>query len=581
MTDHVIAPAHASIPIYPKTPEVVLRRGALTLAALLGGSWLFALLFGLNWLPLVYLETQDTALLAGGAVGLVALGLLARYAGGAAPALSTRLLVGAGLAAAFAAYLGSWLVMQRYGVSRDEQLADFAASHFMRGQFGLRVPDDMRPVARAAQLWAESRLGAGSWVSSYLPVNSLFRALAGLAGDRWLAGPALLLLGLYGLWSATRRLWPDNGVASTVAIVLAITSTQLLANAMTAYAMTTLFALHACWIACFLRGGRLGHGAALFLGLLAGGAHQLHFYPLFAIGFVVWLWQTERRSLALLYAAGIIATFLFWHGIYKHVILDWAIGAATSSGDAARQPFGIDVVVSYLRRLGDLEPVTGMARFAAWQNVLLLPLAMVGAEHARDADGRPTIFSAMRLSCFIGILLIIYQGHGYGYRYLHSLIPCFLLLATHGWMTLAQRHRMSGAVLAGSAALALGFTAPLALSQAHAFVKPYRLAHDAIRAAPADVVLIDPDAGAFAQDLARLDGAPSTRPLVLDLAYVPLDWLAHTCATRTVMRFERPQAAALGMPDLLSSEDFEHRLKPAQRYLAATGCGRPVPLPQQ
>src|SRR3546814_3296202 len=80
----------------------------------------------------------------------------------------------------------------------------------------------------------------------------------------------------------------------------------------------------------------------------------------------------------------------------------------------------------------------------AWNNVLLLPLAALGvlqlrwrAMFARDAS----ILLPLTITCILGLLLLVYQGHGWGYRYLHGLIGAFCLLGGFGWMRLSRPEK--------------------------------------------------------------------------------------------------------------------------------------------
>src|SRR3546814_6175702 len=56
---------------------------------------------------------------------------------------------------------------------------------------------------------------------------------------------------------------------------------------------------------------------------------------------------------------------------------------------------------------------------------------------ARDAS----ILLPLTITCIMGLLLLVYQGHGWGYRYLHGLIGAFCLLGGFGWMRLSRPER--------------------------------------------------------------------------------------------------------------------------------------------
>jgi hypothetical protein len=486
-------------------------------------------------------------------------------------------LAAATLAVALLSYAGTFVVMERYAMARDEVMAVFAADHFQRGDMARAVPPGLRSLANAMMPWGEARIANGVWTSSYLPVNSLLRAAAGLLGDQFIAGPILLAVGCYGLWSAARRIWPKRPDAATVAVILALTSTQIVTTAMTPFAMTAHFALNAIWIACYLRRDARGHAAAIVIGFAATGLHQIQVHVLFVSGFIVWDFVAGRRWTALLYACACAGYLVVWDGGYTRLVLTWALGPLPTSLQP-KLPFG-QLWQRYAARIGDLQPISSLARFAGWQNMLLLPLAFIGARDLRDGAGRPTVATALAISCAVGLVLMLYQGLGYGYRYLHGLIPCFCLLAAGGWVRLSvQRARpMPAALLWIGCGFALLFTAPVALTMSHAFLHPYAHAYRVLRAAPADYVLVDGRGGGLIEDLVRIDG-PITRPILLDMSFVSLRDVHRLCATSRVMIFDQVQARPLGIRPGGDAGSFEQHLRATRALLAKLRCGRPVPI---
>ena len=561
--------------VEPSSPGTLLPRAAIATLAMTTFAALFIGLAERDTLPSLYFFQQDLPLLVASAIALL---LLARLS----PARGAPIFIGGreiawitALVAALA-YAGSFLVLQRYALSRDEALADFAAQTYRQGHLARSIPAQLRGLGDALMpLSAGSHIATGYWLSDYLPVASLLRTAAGLIGDRWLAGPLLLAIGAAGLWSSARRIWPGRRDAAVVATMLALSSTQLVANAMTPYAMSAHFAFDAVWLACFLRGGRGGIAATVVISLLAIGLHQIHFHIIFMSGFVVWTWLSGRRALSLLYVAVIVVGCIGWQIGYRHLLIDWALGSPTGAGPAVKAN-----LASYFGRLGQLEPISSLARFAAWQNVLLLPLALAGARQVRDADGGGTVLYALRLSCLVGLATLVYQGHGLGYRYLHGLIPAFCLLAAGGWVAWGEAlgRALPARLLWASVVFATLVTAPFALWRSHQFIAPYAAAYRAARAAPADVVLVDDRGGLALQDIVRVDG-PLSRPLLLDLAYVPTRDLARLCRDRRVMVFDGRQAAALGIAPGATAAPIAALSERGRHWLDLLHCGRPVPLP--
>ncbi len=179
------------------------------------------------------------------------------------------------------------------------------------------------------------------------------------------------------------------------------------------------------------------------------------------------------------------------------------------------------------------------------QNVLLLPLAAFGSRRAAGRSGTTDLFWAMRFSCAFGLVTMVYQAHGYGYRYLHHLLPCFCLLAAEGWVRWNDQHPeapLRTSILGGSVAIAIGLTMPLCFWMSHAFVHPYAAAYRLAKSAPADIVLVDARNAAFVQDIVRIDDRLS-RPLLLDLAEVDGDQLVTICRHQRVMVLDASQTA--------------------------------------
>lgn len=555
-----------------------LRLSAITAALVTLMAAAVLSLRGLSGIPVYYFYSQDVVLLLLGTGALALMSRLPRV--GAQPLCLSgpQAVMLVGIAAAFC-YAGTWLVMMRYPMSRDEALAQFAAEHLQHGQLGWPVPPDLQPLAKALMpVWTDRWMPSGWWVSTYLPVNSLLRALFGMVGDSWLAGPALLAIGMASLWSAARRLWPETSEAATVTLILALTSSQLLVTAMTPYAMTAHFALNALWLACFLRGGRSGHAAAVAVGLLASGLHQFHFHIMFVSGFVVWAWLTGRRGIAVLYILAALSYQLVWHFGYIQ-LMTATLGPTV--GDA-EPPIATSWIVAHVQRLREWEPFSSFARFAAWQNVLMLPLAVLGMTRMRrHADATLPIAFALQLSCMFGLVTMVYQGFGYGYRYLSGMLPCFLLLAAGGWMRLRHEHGslLPRYLLGAGTTFALCVTLPFTIWQSHALLKPYAASFRTARAAPADVVLVDSRGGGLLQDIVRIDGAIG-RPLLLDLAYVPRPVLRELCARRRVMLFDHRQAHALGVMGTGVGDQPRYRKLAARKraFVAQIGCETPVPL---
>lgn len=429
------------------------------------------------------------------------------------------------------AWAGHYLVMAGYDLSRDEQMVLFDTDILRRGALVAALPTEWvayaDPLNRVFTLPVADR---AMWVSGYLPGNAALHAMAAMLGDVHLTGPLLAALALLALADIARRLWPGDGAAQWVAASTLALSAQFLITAMTTYAMTAHLALNLLWLALFLRDRWWAYAAALLVGFVATGLHQPVFHPLFVVPFLWWLVERRRWPVLGLLVAGYAAIGLFW--------LWWpGMVAAQAGGMAAGVSGGLverarDMILAW-----DVGGIWLMAlnllRFAAWQHLLLLPLAAAGiaAGWRRDGLVRALILGPL-LTIAAMLLLLPYQGHGWGYRYLHGLIGNLCLLAGFGWIALRDAGLGSRQLWRGASAATLIAILWLG-SSAHRMVAPYAAIDRRIAASAADIVLIDDHAAIFAQDLVYNPPWLDRRPVRLAVSAMPRPGAAEICVGKS------------------------------------------------
>jgi hypothetical protein len=391
--------------------------------------------------------------------------------------------------------------------------------------------------------------GNAAWVSAYMPVNAMMRAAFAEVLDPALMNPVLAALGVLALYDIAKRLFPENRGAQLIALLLYGTSAQVLVTAMTPYAMTAHLALDLIWLALFLRGTRASHAAAILVGFFAIGLHQVIFHPLFALPFIDHLrrrgeWRTAAVFMVIYAAFGI-----FWI-CYPHLIASSA-GLANSSGAAAGGGgfFEVRILPLLLQRDPVTFPLTAvnLLRFIAWQNLALIPLMALGLGAFRrdESIARPLAYGIV-LTILAMMILLPYQGHGWGYRYLHGLIGNCALLAAYGWRDFSDRVEVRRFVSAATVAT-LGASLPFLMWQAHAFVHPYASVNRMIDGIDADMVVVQSDGRSFQVDEVRNLPDLGNRPLRLaseDLTPVDMRLL---CARGTVAFVGTAQMQALGV----------------------------------
>jgi hypothetical protein len=477
-------------------------------------------------------------------------------------------------------YVGTRLVCLDYALSVDEFMALFDSRIIAAGRLLAPVAPEWRDLVPALQpIFRLPVPDDAYWVSSYLPMNAGLRA-----GFLWLGWPALAgvvfaAVSLLALYAIARSLWPTRADAAIVSVALLAGSSQFLVTAMTPYAMAAHLALNLVWLWLFLRGTWPSHIMAVGVAFVACGLHQVAFHPLFAAPFLVSLVLARRWLLAFYYGGAYGAIVLFWI-LYWSLLLGLGSTPVDQSGDVG--------LAYFIQRVADMVDLrtsnlilmsANLLRFLAWQAPLMLPLALVGAFAWRGRNA-VVLHLALGIALTLAAVLVLmpFQGHGWGYRYLHGLLGSFALLAAQSWIWLSDRlahmRKQLAFALLASIALSVLVLLPWRLAQVYAFVRPYAAATSAIGSAKQDVVIVDASNVWYGVDLVRNDPFLSASPKVLDLASLREQQLAEVCARHRVAIFDEEDAAMLGLrlapgmpPEAVSRA---RQLREAMRLL---GCG--------
>ncbi|WP_156482961.1 hypothetical protein [Sphingopyxis granuli] len=496
-------------------------------------AFLIAALLGPNAnLTLFYLHRQDRWLLL---VAALLLALCAWRLPARMQALTgdRQLAFAVGAVMACAAFAGHYGILSGYDLSRDEQMANFDAAVFAQGRLVAPLSGIWRDHAEALNtMFMYPTNHTAGWISAYLPLNAAFRAFFGLLGDAALTGPAMLLIGAVALWGCTRRIWPDNRETGVVALLLYIGSGQIFFNGMTAYAMPAHLTLNLCWLWLFLRRKTGTDLAALAVGFIAVGLHQPIMHPMFAapILFTVVLDRDWRRAALYLGGYAVIGAFWAW----------WptAMWQLVEADALAPRGEGVDYISRLVATVldGDTMRVANMMsnilRFFAWQHLLLLPLLLWGIAVARKDRLAGALAGGIALTAVVMFIILPYQGHGFGYRYLHGLIGNFILLAVYGWARLGDALPCGRSLLLRTTVAALFVTFPLQAWMAHAFYAPAARASERIVKSGADYVVIGADDAPFTIDLVINSPDLVGRPIRLVRSSIDFELVQALCAPR-------------------------------------------------
>lgn len=525
----------------------------------------------------VYFLRQDNYVLA----GLMALLLTAALPrSGSSPFkleklhLSKRVVIA--IAALMTALLwgGTHLLLDNYPLTRDEHMVVFDMAVFRAGRLAAPLSLPWRPFAEAlTPAFLLPLPGNTAWVSAYMPGNAMLRTAFAAVFDPALMNPLLAAIGATATFDVAQRLFPEKRSAQAIAVLMYVSSAQILVTAMTTYAMTAHLALNMVWLALYLRGTRKCHAAAIAVGFVAIGLHQVIFHPLFALPFIDRLRQRGEWRTAAIYTLCYAGSGLFWLS-YPHIVaISVGLGAASGAASGSGGFLETRVVPLLLDRDPQTFPLmaANLIRFVTWENLALMPLAALGMRAVRRNEGiaRALLYGAL-MTLFAMALLLPYQGHGWGYRYLHGLIGNCILLAAYGWSDFSEREEVRGFVLVGSLATVFG-SLPFLLWQTHKFVHPYAEVNRMIGAINADMVVVETEGTSFAIDEVRNEADLTNRPIRLSAKSLTRNDIAVLCQRGSVafVGVTQMQSLGLGVGNDLPSRHFRDL-----RQAAMNGCGR-------
>lgn len=481
-----------------------------------------------------------TAYDAHGNLLLLAVAACAFFLRGRPGALDAVKLAGANpwLAAAVAFPLlcaGSLFVYHDRPLSMDEYAAVFQAKAFAAGRLAGVFPPDLldQLIPRIFQnhFFIASRV-TGKVSASYWPGFALVLTPFTALGIPWAANPAIAALTLPAVHRITLQV-SDSREAAGWALTLTAASPAFVIASISYYAMPAHLLCNLLFALLLLQPTV---PRALLAGLIGSLALTLHNpvpHVLFGIVFLIWL-CTRPGAASLLAAliAGYLPLSLFlgvgWHNHLSELVRAPGLNVAAAAASAP-QPALYDAILGQLgsaitfpgARILQAR-VAGLSKIWTWGAACIMVLAAYGfwAERRKAAV---RLLSAALAMTFLGYFLVPFdQGHGWGYRYIHSAWFVLPLLAA---IALGRDNDGKDDALRRMAAWAVIFSAILAtglrLVQVESFiarqygqVPPLALGADA---SLAQVVFVNIGTGFYAGDLVQND--PFVRGPRITLVY--------------------------------------------------------------
>lgn len=453
------------------------------------------------------------------------------------------------------ALAGAFSILGTYPLSMDEYWARADGYGLASGRAMGAIPAEFADYAYAMQpIFSRISGDATHWASTYLPLNALFQGLLGpLASPLFTAGAIWMTV------LVARRQFPEEKTLPIISVVLAATSAQWVITGMTTYAMSAHLFFNMAWLGLVYRSGLLSQLLAGIVAVVAIGLHQFAFFPIFAGFFVLDLFLSGRRRAAIGQGVVIVAGVAFW--MMWNSLSHKLVGAASPGGEGRASVSVAETVITLLSR-NDFSAVGTMGlnlvRFQLWQNPLTLPLMALAIPVAWKLKGfwRACVLSIFATIMFMTVV-IPYQGHGWGYRYLHQQLGIVTLLAALGWVKLRFDTSIVGRAVLGAGVVVGLLLLPLRFYQAHSFVQPWAEANKRLSEMRADIVLVDAPNHLFANDLVRNIPMEANGPVRMARAALTDGQVASLCDRYSVKVFGDGEAARFGLPSLDKGTPFD------------------------
>jgi hypothetical protein len=445
--------------------------------------------------------------------------------------------------------LGALTVYRDYPLSMDEYVALFQAQAFaagkLAGQFPPELLEQLLPRMPKNYFFTASA-ATGEVSASYLPGFALLVAPFAWLGAPWAANPLISALTLPAVHRLALEISGSREAAGW-ALALTLASPVFVVSALSYYSMPAHLLCGVLYALLLLRPTVARALLAGLVGSLALTLHNPAPHLLLAPVFLAWL-LLRRAPLGVFaaLAAGYLPLLaLLGQGWSQHLaaLSAASAGAGQAVAQAVAQPLStaspLDRALSFATSALSLPGprilearIAGLSKAWTWGGAGLLALAAWGLAAARER-GEAKLLGAALLLTFLGYFFVpLDQGHGWGYRYLHSAWFALPVLAGIGLCRLedAELRNMAAWCLLLSLLLANG----LRLAQVDAFlqrhlnqVPPLARAADPARA---EVVFVDPAAGFYTRDMVHND--PFLRGTRLTMVYDGADQAAALMARR-------------------------------------------------
>lgn len=435
-------------------------------------------------------------------------------------------------------WLGVFGVMHGFAPSADEYAPRFQAQIFLAGKIKVVLDSVWREFGEAlAPTFIIFDPQASTWISGYLPVYAGIRTIFLALGAESLTGPVLAALSLLLIYRVAQKIWPQDGFAPILAVVLLGSSTQFLITSMSSFAYTAHLCFNLAWLSCYLRGDRWGLAVTPWIGFFALGLHNPFTHAIFVTPLLLGLVRKRYWKVTLYFAAVYLAGCIVWYLWMRYTRPSMVSGADLQTFQLPGlyqmfiQPMNLSIVFSWQSLAASILFVAAVRQWAA-----LSPLC-----------------KEILWGCILTFAFFFFcpwdQFIGWGYRFFYGVLGNFVLIAVAGWNRARQAlgEKKCLGFLALATILALFVQLPLRCAQVESFVRPLAVADRFIQALPEPMVIINTHKNFLSASLVRNDPFLRNTPKILRALFLTEEQKQHLQKLGQVRTLKPEELAACGL----------------------------------
>jgi hypothetical protein len=343
---------------------------------------------------------------------------------------------------------GAYFVYFRHPLSMDEYMPYFQARIFAEGKLWGQFPPELMPWLLKPAFFSVFNSETGHVVSNYWPGFALLLAPFMKIGVPWILNPLIsagtLLLFFYYL----RKIFPDSNLAASWGLLLTLGSSVFLVDGISYYSMSAHLFLNLLYAVLLIKISPLRLFLAGLVGSLALVLHNPVPHFAFALPWIIWigLRKDKVRNLGMLFAGYLPISIIMGFGwVWLKLLVAEGTGAVLSNSDTftSQQVLSqaaadslknpemnltfLSKVVSLITgtfRIPDLkmifERLIGWLKVFAWSVPGLPVLAILGLRFIKGSTHLKLWVWSAATTIMIFIFVPFNQGHGWGFRYFHS-----------------------------------------------------------------------------------------------------------------------------------------------------------------